>query len=81
MLYGKHFVSNLTLRTEINIWILTAGWLHVIKLDLLQSTLSGGCLLGLGSIGTESLDKFLQLLDLFFLLLVGFLHLLDHQLA
>ena len=35
----------------------------------------------LEALAEKSLDELLQLLDLLFLLLVGFLHLLDHQLA
>ena len=79
--YGKNLITDLTFRTEINIRIFTAGRFHIVQLNFFQSTFSGGCLLRLGSVGTESLDKFLQLLDLFLFLLICFLHLLDHQLA
>ena len=77
----KHFVADLTVWLEVDIWILTAGWTDLIQLDFLKGTFSGRCLLGFGSVGGETLDEFLQFLDLFFLLLIGFLHLLDHQLT
>ena len=79
--YGEDFIADLAVGTEINIRIFTAGGLDVIQLDLFEGTLSGGRLLGFGSIGGETGDKFLQLLDLFFLLPVCFFHLLDDQLA
>ena len=81
ILHHKNFVSNLTVRTEVDVWIFTAGRTHVIQLDFLKGSLTGGCLLGFGSVGTESGNKFLQLLDLLLFLFVGFLHLLDQQLA
>ena len=71
----KHFVADLTVWLEVDIWILTAGWTDLIQLDFLKGTFSGRCLLGFGSVGGETLDEFLQFLDLFFLLLIGFLHL------
>ena len=77
----KHFVANLTVWLEVDIWILTAGWTDLIQLDFLKGTFSGRCLLGFGSVGGETLDEFLQFLDLFFLLFVGLLHLFDHQLT
>ena len=79
--YSQYFISNFTVWFEVNVWVLTAGRTERIKLDFFQCTFSGSCLLGFGSIGTESLDKVLQFLNLFFLLFVGFLHLFDHQLA
>ena len=81
MLNSENLVPNLTVRPEIDVGIFPAGGLDLIQLDLLQSTLPGGRLLGLGSIGREPGDEFLELLDLFFLLFVGFLHLLDQELA
>ena len=77
----KYFVANFTVWLEVDIWILTAGWTDLIQLDFLKGTFSGRCLLGFGSVGGETLDEFLQFLDLFFLLFVGFLHLFDHQLT
>jgi len=73
-------ISNLAVRAEINIWILTAGRTHIIQLDLFKSTLTGSGLLGFGSVSTETGNKFLQLFDLFFFFLIGFFHLLDKKL-
>ena len=55
----KHFISNLTVGTEIDIRIFPAGRFDVIQLNLLQRTFTGSCLLALGGIGTETADKFL----------------------
>ena len=81
MLHGQNLVADLAERTEINVRILTAGRTDVVQLNLLKGPLTGSGLLGLGSIGGEALDEFLQLLNLLFLLAVGFLHLFDNQLA
>ena len=81
MLHGQDLVANLAERAEINVRILAAGRTDVVQLNLLKGALTGSGLLGLGSIGGEALDEFLQLLNLLFLLAVGFLHLLDNQLA
>ena len=81
MLYGQNLISDLTGGTEVNVRILSAGWLNIVQLDLFQGALTGGCLLGLGSICRETLDELLQLLNFLFLLPVGFLHLLNNQLA
>ena len=80
VLHGKDFISDFTVGTEINEGVLPGGGLDFVKLNFLQSTLSGGCLLGFGSVRGEAGDELLQLLDLFLLLLVGLLHLTDHQL-
>ena len=80
-LYGQHFISDLAVRTEIDVGVLPAGGTDLVQLDFLQSLLSGGCLLGLGSVSRETGDKFLQLFDLLFLLLIGLLHLANQQLA
>ena len=77
----ENFISNFTVWTEVDVGIFTAGRTHVIQLDFLKGSLTGGCLLGFGSVGTESGNKFLQFLDLLLFLFVGFLHLLDQQLA
>ena len=77
----QYFISDLAVRAEIDVRIFTAGRTDVIQLDFFQCTLSGGCLLGLGSVGREAGDEILQLLDFFFLLFVRFLHLTDEQLA
>ena len=79
--HGKHFVADLAVGTEIDIGIFTAGGFDFIQLDFFKCTFSGGSLLGFGSVGGETGDEFLKLLDLFFLFLVGFLHLLDQKLA
>ena len=81
MLHSQNLISDLAGGTEVDVGIFSAGRLDIIQLNLFQSTLTGGCLLGLGSVGGETLDKFLQFLDLLFLFPVGFLHLLDDQLA
>ena len=81
MLHSQYLVTDLTLGTEVNIRIFSAGRLNIIQLNFFQCTFSGSSLLGLGSICGETGDKLLQFLDLFFLFLVGFLHLLDQQLA
>ena len=80
-LYGKNLITDFAVWAEINVGVFTAGRTDLIQLDFLQGTLTGGCLLGLGSVGGESGNEFLQLFDLFFLFLVGFFHLFDHQLA
>ena len=77
----ENFISNFTVRAEINVWIFTAGRTHVIQLDFLKGSLTGGCLLGLGSVSTESGNKFLELFDLLFFFLICFFHLLDQKLA
>ena len=46
-----------------------------------RARLSGSRLPGLGGVGAEPGDELLQLFDLFFLFLVGFLHLADQELA
>ncbi len=69
--YSQYFISNFTVWFEVNVRIFTAGRTERIKLDFFQCTFSGSCLLGFGSIGTESLDKVLQFLNLFFLLLLA----------
>ncbi len=79
--HGQDFVSNLAFRTEINIRIFPAGWFDIVQFNFFQRSFSGGRLLGLGSIGGEAGDKFLQFLNLFFLFLIGFLTLLDNELA
>ena len=35
---GQNFIADLSVRTEIDIWIFAAGWTHVIKLDFFQGT-------------------------------------------
>jgi len=79
--HGQDLVADFTERAEINVRILTAGGTDVIQLNLLKCALTGSCLLGFGGIGRETLDEFLQLLNLLFLFAVGFLHLLNNQLA
>ena len=74
---GQKFVVSATLYTDTR----KAGRTHVVKLDLLQGTLTGSSLFGLGSVGTESGNEFLEFFDLFFLFLVGFFHLFDEELA
>ena len=80
-LYHQYFISDFTIRTEINIRILSAGRPHFIQLNLLQSTFSGSSLLTLRSIGRKSRNKFLQLFDFFLFFLVSFLHLFNQKLA
>ena len=79
--YHQYLITDLTIWTEVNIWILTAGRTHIIQLDFFKSTFSGSSLFGFGSISAETGNKFLQLFDLFFFFLVCFFHLLDQQLA
>ena len=57
--YGQHFISDLTVRTEINVRIFTAGRTDLIQLDFLQSFLSGSSLFGFGSVCRETGDEFL----------------------
>ena len=80
-LYGQHLVADLAVRTEIDVRIFAAGGTQLLQLDFFQGLFPGGRLAGLGSVGGETGDEFLQLLDLLLLLLVGLLHLPDHQLA
>ena len=79
--YGQYFVTNLSVWTEINIRILSAGRFDFIQFDFLQSFLSGSSLFGFGSICRETLDKILKFLDFFFLLFVRFFHLFYQKLA
>ena len=78
---GQNFIADLTVRTEVDIWVFTAGRTDLVELNLFQGTLSGSRLLGFGSIRGETGDEFLQLLDLLLFFLVGFLHLLYEKLA
>ncbi len=79
--HREYFVSDLPVGAEVDVRIFSAGRLDLIQLNLFQGTLSGGSLLGLGSVCGETGDELLQLLDLFFLLFVGFLHLLYQKLT
>ena len=79
--HHQDFISDGPVRPEIDIGIFPAGGTDFVQLNLFQSPFPGGCLLGLGSVRGEALDKLLQFFDLLFLLLVGFLHLTDHQLG
>ena len=81
VLYAQNLVTDFTVRSEINVRIFSAGGFDFIQLNFFQRTLTGGSLLGLGSVCGEAGDEFLQLLNLFFLLLVCFLHLLNQQLT
>ena len=56
---AKYFITDFTVWTEVDIWVLTAGWTNVIQLNFLQSTLTGSCLLGFGSICRETGNEFL----------------------
>ena len=78
VLHLEDIVTDLTVRLKYDVRILTRGRLDVVELDLLEGTLTGGRLLGFGSIGRETLDELLQLLDLLLLLAVRFL-LLTHD--
>ena len=75
--YCENLVSDFPVRTKIDIRVFPAGRPDVLQLDFLQCPLTGGCLLGFGSVGRETGNEFLQLLDFFFLFLIGFLHLAD----
>ena len=55
----KHFVSNLAVRTEIDVRIFPAGRFDLVKLDLFKSFLSGSSLLGFGSVRGEAGDEVL----------------------
>ena len=79
--HGEHLIADLPVGPEVDVGVLAAGGLDLLQLDLLQGAFSGSGLPGLGSVGAEPGNEFLQLLDLFFLLLVGFLHLADQKLA
>ena len=79
--HGQHFVSDVTVWTEINVRVFTAGWFDLIQFNFFQGTFSGCCLFGFGSIGAEPGNKVLQFFDLFFFLFVGFFHLTDQKLA
>ena len=81
VLYHQNVISDLTVGTEVDIRIFTAGGFDLIQLNFLQSSLTGGRLFGLGSIGRKTGDELLQLFDLFFFLTVGFLHLFYQQLT
>ena len=78
---GQDFIADLTVRTEVNIRVFTAGRTDLVELNLFQGTLSGSRLLGFGSVRGETGDEFLQLLDLLLFFLVGFLHLFYEKLA
>ena len=81
VLYHKDLITDLAVWTEVDVWVFTAGRTHIVKLDLFQGTFTGSRLFGLGSVGTESGNKFLKFFDLLFFFLVGFLHLFDEELA
>ena len=57
--YGQYFISDLTVRTKINVRIFTAGRTDLIQLDFLQGFLSGSSLFGFGSICGETGDEVL----------------------
>ena len=57
MLHSQYLVTDLTLGTEVNIGIFSAGRLNIIQLNFFQCTFSGSSLLGLGSICGETGDK------------------------
>ena len=44
--HGEDFISDLTVRAEVDIRILSAGRLDLIELDLFQGALSGSRLFG-----------------------------------
>ena len=79
--YHKHFVADFPVGPKVDIRILPAGGTHFVQLNLFQCPLTGSGLSGLGGIGAEPGDKFLQLFDLFFFFLIGFFHLFDQKLA
>ena len=55
--HHQHFISNLTVRTEINVGVFAAGGFDLIQFNLFQSTFSGSCLFGFGSVGGEALNN------------------------
>ena len=79
--YSEHFITDLTVGSEINVWIFTTGRLDVIQFNFFQSTFPGSGLFGFGSVSRETGNKFLQFLDLLFLFLVCFLHLTNQKLT
>ena len=77
----QDFVADLAVGAEVDPGIFAARRSHLVELDLFQRALAARRLAGLGRVRGEAGDEFLQLFDLFFLLLVRFLHLADHELA
>ena len=77
--HGEHFIADRPVGAEIDVGIFAARGLDLVELDLLERALAAGRLLGLGGVGGEAGDEFLELLDLFLFLLVGFLHLADQE--
>ena len=59
MLHSQYLVTDLTLGTEVNIRIFSAGRLNIIQLNFFQGTFSGSSLLGFGSICGETGDELL----------------------
>ena len=57
--YRQHFVADFAFRPEIDIRIFPAGRFDIIQLDFFECPFSRSRLLGFGSIGGETGDKFL----------------------
>ena len=81
ILYHQNVISDLTVGTEINIRIFTAGGFDFIQLDFFQSSLTGGRLFGFGGIGRKTGNELLQFFDLLFFLTVSLFHLFYQQLT
>ena len=81
MFNGENFISDFTVRTEINERIFAARRLDIIELDFFERAFSGSGLLGLRCVRGKAGDELLEFFDFFFFFLVGFLHLADHQLG
>src|SRR5690606_34266267 len=69
-LYIQDLVARLSFRFKNNSGILSVTWRNVFKHQLIQCFFTGGCLLALTRIGTESCNKFQKILLLFFLLFI-----------
>ncbi len=69
--YHKNFITDLAVRTEVDVWIFTAGWADIIKLDFSRARFLEVACLDLEALALKREDKFLQLLDLFFFFLLA----------
>ena len=79
--YRKDFIADFTVGTKIDIRVFPAGRPDFFQFNFFQGAFPAGSLFGFGGISREAGNELLQFLDFFFFFLIGFLHLLDKELA
>ncbi len=79
--HHQYFVTDLAVGTEVDIRIFSAEDALIHPAHFFQARFLEVACLDLEALSRETGDELLQFLDLFFLFLVGFFHLLDQQLA